>query len=69
MSVYSIIVLRIDNMGKLINSKPCIECLNVLKLLNLKYVHYSTELGTIHTERIKNTTTTHICGYNRSLIR
>jgi hypothetical protein len=69
MSVYSIIVLRIDNTGNLINSKPCIECLNVLKLLNLKYVHYSTDLGTIHTERVKHSKTEHICGYHRSLMR
>jgi hypothetical protein len=68
-SGYSIIVLRIDNTGNLTNSKPCIECLNVLKLLNLKYVHYSTDNGDINSERIKHASTNHICGYNRSLKR
>ncbi len=67
MSNYSIIVLRIDNNGKLTNSKPCVECLSVLKLLNIKYMHYSTNSETINTERVKRATSTHHSSYNRSI--
>jgi hypothetical protein len=69
MSNYSIIVLRTNKNGELIGSKPCIECLSVLKLLNIKYVHYSMDDGSIDIERVKDVTSAHYCGYTRMVSR
>ncbi len=65
MSKYSIIVLRVDSYGNLVNSHPCQECLNIIKLFKLKYVSYSNENGDIVTKKSKYLTTTHRSKYNR----
>ena len=69
MSSYSIVVLRIDRgTGQLTSSKPCNECLSMLKFLNMKYVHYSTADGQLITERIKDATSTFHTSYARKRV-
>ena len=40
-------------------SKPCVNCIKVLKLLNMRNVYYSDLDGDIIYEKIKNITSTH----------
>ena len=54
-----IYVIRITYKG-IRNSKPCLHCLNVLKKLNIKKVHYSCDDGSIVTERPHLMNTLHI---------
>lgn len=56
----SIIVIRVNGEGRLCNSRPCINCLNYMKLFSIKTVHYSTEEGEIISEKIKEMHTTHL---------
>lgn len=63
---YSIVVLRVNNNGKLLNSKPCLHCLNILKLTGLNKIYYSDSNGNINMEKIKNMNTTHISRVNKN---
>lgn len=67
MSKYSIVVLRVNSSGDLVNSHPCKNCLNIIKLFKIKYVSYSNEEGNIVTKKSKELTTTHISKYNRKI--
>lgn len=44
-----IIVIRVNNTNKLVNSKPCDNCLIVMKCYGIKYCHYSTADSTFNT--------------------
>jgi deoxycytidylate deaminase len=50
----TIIVIKLANGNTLGNSKPCINCLNKLKKLNIKRIFYSDKNGNIVGEKIKN---------------
>ena len=49
-----IIVIRVNTIGKMHNSRPCSHCLNMMKSTGIKRVHYSNELGEIVTEIVKD---------------
>ncbi len=41
------VVVRYDRSGKLQDSTPCLDCLNLIKLFNIKYIVYSNANGHI----------------------
>lgn len=53
-------VVRILPNGKLGNSKPCVNCTRLIKQFKIKRVHYSTENGTIKTEKTYKLETDHV---------
>jgi len=57
---YSIIIIRINRKGELVNSKPCIDCMRILKLLNIKYIYYSNDEGNIVKIKCKEAKTEHL---------
>ncbi len=57
----SLIVLRVDSLGRLVESKPCVDCTQQIKKLNIKNVYYSTAEGKINIEKVKNLQTEHKC--------
>lgn len=63
---YSIVVLRVNNDGKLLNSKPCFHCLQILKISGLNKIYYSDSNGNINVEKIKNMTTSHLSRINKN---
>ena len=44
-----ILVIRVsaDNNFRLVNSRPCIDCANMLKYVNIRYIYFSNEYGRI----------------------
>jgi tRNA(Arg) A34 adenosine deaminase TadA len=50
----TIVVIRIDSNGNLMNSKPCSQCISKIYNSGIKKVIYSTQDGTIITESVKN---------------
>ena len=46
-SGYSLLVVRVNNRGELLNSKPCMLCTQYLKNTQLKKIYYSTDEGSI----------------------
>ncbi len=63
---YSIIVLRVDAKGRLVESKPCVDCTKYLKTIGIKSVFYSNAAGDIIFEKVKNLQTTHLCRAKRA---
>lgn len=59
----TLIVIRVNNNNKLINSKPCSHCLEVMKYYGVKKVIYSNIDGTLTTEIIRNMTCKSSKGY------
>jgi hypothetical protein len=55
-----VVIKRSGSSEKMGSSKPCSDCLKVLKILNLNIVYYSTSLGTIESEKIRDMKSTHI---------
>jgi len=55
-----ILVIRIDRTGKLNNSKPCNECIQMLKKYNINRVYYSNSEGEIVCEKVCQITTDHM---------
>ena len=49
-----IIVIRVNTIGKMHNSRPCSHCLNMMKSTGIRRVHYSNEIGEIVTETVKD---------------
>lgn len=47
LSDHEIIVLRVDNEGKLNNSKPCVGCMSAINQFGLKNIYYSNSKGEI----------------------
>jgi hypothetical protein len=62
-----LIVIRISKNGDLKNSKPCIDCLKILKKAKCNRIYYSDENGQITMEKIKHMKSTHICCFKRNL--
>jgi deoxycytidylate deaminase len=58
-----ILVIRIDNHGNLINSKPCNNCIEMMRKYGIKKISYSNENGIIITESIKNITGSYSSAY------
>lgn len=50
---YSILVIRIKHdTGKLVNSKPCYDCIKAMRKCGIKKVYYSDDNGNIVMERV-----------------
>lgn len=59
---YDLLVIRINTNDQLCDSKPCLHCLNILKLslIPIRKIYYSSNNGTIICQKIQNISTTHI---------
>jgi len=53
-------VIRVNQMGDLVNSKPCNTCIYYMQLYGIKSVYYSNEEGEIVKEKINNITADHM---------
>ena len=49
---YNILVVRMARDGKLTNSRPCNDCINILRASGIYKVFYSNNLGEIACEKI-----------------
>lgn len=62
-----IIVVRINNdASKLKNSRPCNNCIDILKKLGIRKVHYSNSNGDIVMERVCEMNKIHVSSWNRN---
>ena len=62
---YTIMVTRQNKKGKLMDSKPCVDCLIIMKFFGIKNCIYSTNIGTMKKEKVVKMTTTHYSSSNR----
>lgn len=46
-----IVVIRVNPAGELVNARPCYNCLDMMKAVGIRKVHYSVE-GDIVTEKV-----------------
>lgn len=58
--IFDLIVVRINDNDKLIESKPCEMCTNAMKKFGIRRIYYSTDSGTIHKENLKDFFTEHL---------
>lgn len=54
----TLFVVRITSDNCLVNAKPCMVCLNMIKNSGIKRVLYSNEFGNITMEKVKDMTST-----------
>jgi tRNA(Arg) A34 adenosine deaminase TadA len=54
-----LVVIRVNASGKLMNSRPCLYCLQLMKAVGIRNVYYSTP-ETIVKESVKTMVSTHI---------
>jgi hypothetical protein len=60
-SKINLIVIKLSGSAKnLGSSKPCCNCLKILKILHVNTVYYSTQLGAIEYEKICDMESTHV---------
>jgi hypothetical protein len=69
MSKICIIVIRINNKGELCNSRPCIECLDILKMIGIKSIYYSNDNGNIIEEKVKFMKSIHLSTMARQYLK
>jgi hypothetical protein len=55
-----VVIKRSGSSENLGSSRPCCDCLKVLKILHLNVVYYSTASGEIEHEKIRDMTSTHM---------
>jgi hypothetical protein len=55
-----VVIKRSGSSENLGSSSPCYNCLKVLKILHVNIVYYSTSLGGIEYEKIRNMESTHM---------
>ena len=60
----TIIVVRYSN-GQLVNSRPCLHCANILKIVGVKQVIYSNANGKMIKEKMTHFSTSHVSRLNR----
>jgi hypothetical protein len=53
-------VIRVNQMGNLVNSKPCNTCIYYMQLYGIKSVYYSNEDGVIVKEKLNDITADHL---------
>lgn len=66
MSKYSIVVIRVNARGHLVNSMPCERCLRILRFIRIKTISYSNSNGEIITCRPRDITTRHVSRYYKN---
>ena len=54
-----LIVIRINKQGDLVSSRPCYNCLEMMKAVNIKKVYYSDNDGNIICENVKDMISIH----------
>ena len=54
-----LIVIRINRQGDLVNSRPCYNCVSMMKAVNIKKVYYSADNGNIVGEYVKDMISIH----------
>lgn len=57
---FILVVIRLDKNNNLCDSKPCVNCLNLIRKSNIKKIYYSDNYGNIIKEKVKNITTNHL---------
>jgi deoxycytidylate deaminase len=57
---FSLLVIRVNNNNKLMESKPCSNCINYIKSLGIKKIYYSTSDSNIKYNKINNLHSEHI---------
>ena len=60
-----ILVVRINSSNKLVNSRPCKDCIASLRNISIKNIYYSNEAGEILCERVKHSISNHVSSGNR----
>lgn len=50
---YSILVIRLSKTGGLVNSRPCENCIQIMKTLGIEKIYYSDGEGNIIVEKVK----------------
>ena len=60
---YNLIVIRVNHEGNLVNSRPCHNCVDMLKACGIKNIFYSTNEGNIICEKVN-----HIVSINSSSV-
>jgi hypothetical protein len=56
----SILVIRINKLGQLVNSKPCHFCTRLMKQCNIHRIYYSNDSGEIECHKLRNFQSSHI---------
>lgn len=71
MASVQILVIRVSYSKEptIVNSKPCINCINYMKSLGIKKLYYSNDQGEIIYEKIKEIYTEHISQFGRKISR
>jgi tRNA(Arg) A34 adenosine deaminase TadA len=65
-----IVVVRYNRLGKLVNSYPCIFCLELIRLSGIKTIYYSDDKGEIIKAKVKDLNYVHVStGMNRAGIQ
>lgn len=68
MSKIDILVFRISSIG-IRYSKPCADCIKIMKLLNCRYIYYSMDTGMLKCEKITNIESCHLTQMSKNLKR
>jgi hypothetical protein len=55
-----VVIKRAGLSDRLGSSRPCCECLRILKILHINIVYYSTPSGEIEYEKIRDMESTHL---------
>ena len=62
----SMVVIRVDSLGNLLDSKPCAQCTKMLKYYGLKKIYYSIPGGLI-VENVNQLTSDHLSVAQKAL--
>jgi hypothetical protein len=60
LSDYTILVIRYGRDGTLRNSRPCSHCLEMMEFYKIKKIHYSTDDGSLISEKPENMERVHV---------
>jgi deoxycytidylate deaminase len=63
-----IIVIRVNKNGRLRNSRPCNDCIDILKKLGIRRVHYSDSDGNILVEQVEYMNKIHVSSWNKRVM-
>jgi hypothetical protein len=61
----AIIVIRINKADQIVNARPCINCLNMMKACNIKKVYYSISNDELICEKVSNMVSIHVSATTR----
>lgn len=69
-----LLVIRVDKQGNLAMSKPCMQCVDLMRKFSagaqknaIKWVHFSNEKGNVEKVKLTHLTSTHVsCFYRRN---